>query len=593
MLNETAKQQLIAFAKRLNNAKHGTKQSIINEALAYFSWSSHHKFYAELSKLGWTSGKTKRKDAGSTSQNEESLKLLASISRNSTRANGKTLMETPNIISVLSQNGHAFTSPSNVNRLLRQRELTAKQVKQESSHGHFRTEHPNQVHLVDPSLCVLYYPPGKKGMRVQKFTTFEEQYKNKPEQLEKIKNLRVWRYVLVDHFSGLVAVRYYESAGESQEILYDFLIWAWGKLTESPFHGVPVHLYWDKGSANTSKAIKHALTCLNVNNIAHTTHLARAKGAVEQANNLVEKEFEGRLFLEPVQSVDELNLFAEKWQNAFNANLLPNKNTKHNRHGLARTDAWLKIMLPEHKQHLHELPSLDYCRYIFTHEPVSRKVSGELEITFVHPKVKKSLTYSLADLDGISRNKKVLVSPLVIGDQTNVLITIENPLGEDTIHEVSPVVFNEMGFRVDSPVFGEGFDTKKDSVVDTNQKELDRLAYPDMLDAEIDKAKAKKATPFNAEIDALSHIKNIDLPAAITPKGSTLDMPSEFVPTEAKPLSPLALKRAVMNALGRDLEQADIDVLAGYEEVFVEDIEAIVAEITNPKPAVLKLVNNS
>jgi len=120
---------------------------------------------------------------------------------------------------------------------------------------------------------------------------------------------------------------------------------------------------------------------------------------------------------------------------------------------------------------------------------------------------------------------------------------------------------------------------------------MDRVAYPGMLDEEIDKAKAKKVTPFNAEIDALSHIKNIDLPAAITPKGSKLDMPTEFVPTEAKPLSPLELKRAVMNALGRDLEPKDIDVLAQYQEVFIEDIAGIVAEIQNPKSSILKLVN--
>ena len=53
MLDETAKQKLISFAKRLNDAKHGTKQGIINEALEYFSWSTHHKLYAELAKLGW------------------------------------------------------------------------------------------------------------------------------------------------------------------------------------------------------------------------------------------------------------------------------------------------------------------------------------------------------------------------------------------------------------------------------------------------------------------------------------------------------------------------------------------------------------
>lgn len=593
MISENAKNDLMGFGKQLQQAKHGEKAIIVDNALSHFGWDSHHTFYRELKKLGWTSGKQQRKDAGSTTQDEQSLLMLAAMSKTSARANGKTLMETPNAISVLSQNGFTFTSPSNVNRILRDRSLTAKQMKQDTTHGHFRTEFPNQVHLVDPSLCVLYYPPGStKGMRVQKYTTAAEQYKNKPEMLEKIKNLRVWRYVMVDHFSGLVAVKYYECAGESQEILYDFLIWAWSKISGSPFHGLPRTMYWDKGSANTSKAIKYALSCLSVENIAHTTHLARAKGAVEQANNLVEKLLEGRLLFEPVNSVEELNAIAVQWQNAYNADLIPNYNAKHGRHGMARTDAWLKIMQPEFIQHLRELPAADYCRYIFTHEPVVRTVSGELEITFRHPVAKKSLTYSVAEIEGIYAKQKILVNPIVLGDDAKVLVTIAQPLGDDIKCELSPVVFNEMGFRVDSPVFGEGFDTKKDSVIDTNQKQMDRVAFPNMTDEAIDKAKAKKVTPFNAEIDALSHIKNINLPAAITPKGSTLDMPAEFVPTEAKPLSPLALKRAVINALGRDLEQSDIDVMAKYEQVFIEDIETIVAEISNPKPTVLKLVNN-
>lgn len=592
-LNEAAKSHLVKFGTRLNEAKHGQKKSIVIEALAYFGWDNHHKFYNELKSLGWTSGKKTRADYGSTSQSEESLRALAAVTKMSARANGKTLLETPNAISILSQNGHDFGSISNVNRLLRQRNLTAKQMKQESSHGNFRTEYPNQVHLIDPSLCVLYYPPGtKKGLRVQKYTTAAEQYKNKPEMLEKIKRLRVWRYVMVDHFSGLISVKYYESEGENQTILYDFMLWCWGKLSGSPFHGVPTNMYWDKGSAMTSKAIRNACNCLNINAVAHTTHLARAKGAVEKANDLVEKNLEGRLFLEPVHSVDELNEVAIKWQNLYNANRIPNYNAKHGRHGKARTDAWLMIMQPAFIQYLRALPSAEYCRYIFTHEPVTKQVKGNLEITFTHPKAKKTLTYSLEELHGIGAGKQVLVSPVVIGNSGNITVTVENPLGPNAIHEVEPVVFNEMGYRVNSPVFGEGFDTKKDTVIDTNQKEIDRAAYPGLTDEDIVKAKAKKTTPFNGKIDAISHLKNTDLPAAITPTGTSMELPDEFIPADVKPLSALQLKRAVMKELGRDLEEADVAFLSHYNEVFPDDVQSIVDEILRPKATPLKLVNN-
>ena len=67
MITETAKVQLLEFGKRLNGAKHGEKSKIVAEAIAYFGFSNHHKFYNELKKLGWSSGKKTRFDAGSTS----------------------------------------------------------------------------------------------------------------------------------------------------------------------------------------------------------------------------------------------------------------------------------------------------------------------------------------------------------------------------------------------------------------------------------------------------------------------------------------------------------------------------------------------
>jgi hypothetical protein len=592
MISDTAREMVLNYGRQLNDAKNGTKGVILARALTELGWGKD-KFYRTLKNLTGVSGRKTRSDAGTTSQDEAALQMVAATSKNSTRANGKILMETPNTISVLSQEGYNLLGSSSVNRLLRDRNLTGKQGKQDTTHGHIKTEHPNHVHLADASMCVLYYPPGtKKGKCVQKYTTLQEQYKNKPEQIEKIKRYRVWRYVMVDHCSGLISVKYFESAGENQQILYDFLLSCWSKVSGSPFHGLPRYVYWDKGSAMTSKAIKHALGCLKVDHIAHTTHLARATGAVEVANNIVEKLFEGRLFLEAVHSVEELNQAVIKWQNAYNANLIPNYNAKHNRHGMARTDAWLKIMQSDFIQHLRELPNLDYCRYIFTHEPVSRVVKGDLEITFSHPQVKKSLTYSLANLDGIYAKQKVLVSPLVVGDECKVLVTIANKFGDDVLHEVAPLEFDEMGFRVDSPVFGEGFDTKQDTVIDTQQKQLDRLAYPNLTDEEIVKAKSKKVTPFNGEIKAISQLNNINMPAAITPKGASLDLPAEFVPSDAKPLSPLELKRAVIHALGRDLEPKDIDVLSQFPKVFAEGVGEVVDAILNAKTPVLKLVNH-
>jgi hypothetical protein len=247
-INDNAKMVLVSFGQRLAEAKYGTKANILQEAMEFFGWS-RDTFYRNLEKLGFDSGRKRRKDAGTTSQCEKSLHTLAAVTKQSARANGKTLTETTDAISILGENGHKFLSPSRVNSLLRQRKLTAKQTKRATSYGEIRTLYPNHLHEVDASLCVLYYPPNtkkgiKKGMRIQSHTSFDEHYKNKPEKLEKIKRYRVWRYVMVDHYSGLISVRYYECSGENQQALYDFMIWAYTGILIGSFSDL--HEYIEK-----------------------------------------------------------------------------------------------------------------------------------------------------------------------------------------------------------------------------------------------------------------------------------------------------------------------------------------------------------
>ena len=63
----------------------------------------------------------------------------------------------------------------------------------------------------------------------------------------------------------------------------------------------------DKGSANTSKAISNALKGLNVETYAHEVGAPRTKGAVENANFIIQQAFESRLRSQPVKNIDELN----------------------------------------------------------------------------------------------------------------------------------------------------------------------------------------------------------------------------------------------------------------------------------------------
>ena len=98
--------------------------------------------------------------------------------------------------------------------------------------------------------------------------------------------------------------------------------------------------------------------------ITHEPGNARAKGAVENANNLVEKLFESRILLEPVGSVDELNQAVEHWQDAYNADQIPGYNARHNRHKQSRLSIWQRIMLAENQNKFRRLPAEDACRFL-------------------------------------------------------------------------------------------------------------------------------------------------------------------------------------------------------------------------------------
>lgn len=539
---------LVQFAQRLAAAKHGEKKHILAEVTQHLGWSKD-KFYRELEAIGWNSGRKRRRDAGTTCVAESTISQAAALLATGVRANGKQIMELPNAASILTANGHTLNaSNSTLRRVLRQRQASARQLAAPTAHVQLKSLYPNHVHQVDPSLCLLYYPPGKTG-RIQRFMDDDDFYKNKPQNLEKVANLRVWRYVLTDHTSGAIRVRYYEAAGESTLLLYSFLLWAWGEHNDAncPLRGLPEILLMDKGSANQSIAMQRALRALDVKLEDHAAKNARAKGQVENANNLVEKLFESRLLLEPVTSVDELNQKAEAWQNAYNANQLPGYDARHNRHKMSRYECWLTIR--HHQQTLRELPPADVCRWLLTHKPETRKVGRDLTISAVHPRSKHSQVYNLAGLAGIYTGLEVLITPLVLSEQGEMLVycTVN---GEQQVHQVAPEAKDEYGFLQNSVIIGQEHKLQPDTQVDTARKQALRTAYPNLTDEEITKARKKKATPFNGELDALSHLTTLYNPSYLPVKGEQVQTGFEAKGTT---LQGIALKAAALNALNRVL----------------------------------------
>lgn len=515
-------------ARRLDAAAHGQTGGIVAEVCQHLGWSKA-KLYSRLRDVGWSSGRKVRSDKGTTSVPAEALALLAATQRESVRANGKQILFTPDANQILRANGHDLAvSTSRLNRLMRDRKLNVDAQRQAGAVQTLRSLHPNHVHEVDPSLCVLFYLRGKQHlMEADKF------YKNKWDNYAKVP-LKVWRYVLWDHASSTIAFRYFEAKGENPATLYDFLMWAWGKQADREVHGVPKVMIWDKGSANTSAPIRNLCEALEVEAITHKAGAARVKGGVEGANNIIETKFESRLKLQPVNDVDELNAAALNWQNAFNADLIPHQDNRLRRNNIvlgSRYDLWRTITAEQ----LRTLPdnAVEVCRPLLEGREEPRKVSSKLAISYRHPRADRAMVYHLAGFDGINAGDEVRVRPLLFGECA-IHIRAARYDGADLIYRAEPEQdYDRYGFPASAPVIAEEYKALPDTAIERAAKAMDKLAYPDQ-DAAAERA--KQAAPFGGQIDAHGHLADIYRPEALPRRGSEISVPMR-AHVEIHPLS--------------------------------------------------------
>jgi len=539
--NSDLVQQLSAIAVQLEALPHSQRSAFIAAQAERIAISKQTLYRWLKDRVGWDSGRKKRADAGTTTMHTEHLQTLAGMQKVSVRKNGKLILPMTVATSIAKENGTEVTvSNSQVSRLLRQRRMAASQQAIDSPHVRMRSLHPNHTHQVDPSLCVLYYMNGKQAMMRD-----DQFYKNKLENYAKVK-LKVWRYVLTDHASATIIPWYVEAAGENPGILSDFLLWAWSKQAGRYFHGVPVNLIWDKGSANTAAGIKSLLDSLEVKHIPHEAGNARAKGSVEGANNLVETQFESRLKFSPVDSVAALNAAALAWCNAYNANRIPGQDTRLRRPGLpvavSRSDLWHLITAAQ----LRLLPDERICREFMRGKIEMRKVRGDLSITFKHPQLSSRCSYDLTGCAGVNVGDSVQVSPLIYGDGL-VVITVQRYDGEALHHKVEPISgFDRFGFQADNPVFGENFKAKPKTATELAGDALDTAAFGDLPEKDMVKAK-DKAVPFGGKIDSHQHLKDVELPAYLPRKGNEITSGHRF---EEQAMTVIAAAKQLRAELG-------------------------------------------
>lgn len=465
---------LLDLGRRLGAANHGDRRLMV-EHHAQMLGKSVNTVYAWLRDYAqYDSGRKRRADAGSSRLSDETLTMVASMRKESHRQNGKQTMPLAVAMNILDGNGIEINvSKSQVARRLRQAGLDSAVLTNARTTQELRALYPNHVHQIDPSLCLLYYAPGGK----QTMMTEQKFYKNKFENFAKVK-LKVWRYVRYDRASGVVDVFYYESAGESQAVLFEFLLWTWGKQAGRLNHGVPKMLLWDKGSANTSHAIQSLLDALGVQHETHAAGHAWAKGGVEQANNLVETHFESRLRIEPVNSVAELNAAAQKWARDWNANLMKHIDSRLVRASgepLVRDDLWSLIL--RQPGALVEMPSREVCQWFMAGREKERQVNN-LAISFSHPEMERAARYDLRTwAEFIHNRQKLAVTPLLL---RGGLVRVEIPrAGSDPlVVEVEPVRdFTAFGENTSAQVIGEGYVRPVESASEVATRRLAISAY--------------------------------------------------------------------------------------------------------------------
>jgi len=460
------------YVERMESAQTAAqRRGVIDDMCRMFAFSTA-KAYKALKESGWESGRKPRKDAGTTAISDEALVKVAAVIKHGLRKNGKSTMPANVARALLLGNGVDIpVENSRLRELLRKNTMSIKNAKVPSPHARMRSLYPNHVHFVDPSVSLFYFAPGGK----QHILRDDEVYKNKP-FLEGKEDLKCWRYVLTDHFSDSICVRYYAAKGENAANMYDFLLYAWGQKANPAylFHGIPELLFWDKGSGNINKMTTNALAALRVKTLTHKAGNPRAKGQVEEANNLVETHFECLLRLEETRSLEELNCAVERWCAAYNANMISHLDTRLHRGGKtlgARTFLWQRIT-PEQ---LRELPGFEICRAIFTTGTLVRKVAGDLTVSIVHPKTKQAMRYSVGHLPGILVGQEVNVQPILVDAEPRVTVSYKSGK-EVASYELEPIVFGEYGFDESAAVIGEEYKRQKETAREKVSKGLDAIA---------------------------------------------------------------------------------------------------------------------
>ena len=572
-------ERLVAIALAARKAGHGGKGAIYDAACKELGMS-RATLARKIKEVAVMAPRKRRSDAGQSALTLDEAKLISAALMETTRKNDKRLYSIKDAVTMLRANNAIRAefldtetgelrplSESTIHRALRMYGLHPDQLLAPAPVTELASRHPNHVWQIDASLCTLYYlGNGAKGLQGMEGQVY---YKNKPGNLERVSANRVWRYVVTDHASGWVYVEYVLGAESGENLCSVFINAMQERGGADMMHGCPVMIVTDPGAAMTGALFRNLCRALGISLVINAVGNARAKGQVENANNLVETKFEPGLKLRPVASLDELNTLAKAWRENFNATEI------HRRHGQSRSLVWMTIRADQ----LIKAPSVEVCRELAVAEPESRKVSPKLTVSF------HGREYDVSTVPGVMVGEKVMVTRNPWRDDAAQVVLVGED-GRDVFHVVHEVFKDELGFSEKAAVFGESFKRHADTPAQTALKDIEQLVTGTDSQVAAEAARKAKSLPFGGQLDPYKHIDDATLPTYLPRRGTAHDLVAPKV--ELPPLSHVdaakQIKPRVESAGGEWTADRFRWLQQRYPAGVPQDqLDTIVAELSGPR----------
>lgn len=509
-MNAALNQRLMHYADAARHAGHGRKEPIYKAACEELRMS-RATLLKKLKAFQPTARRKQRVDAGSSALTREEALTISGTWLESRRNNDKRLYSLESVVKALRTNGMIMAGRTDeetgeffplsidaISRALRSYRLHYDQLQHPTPSLELKSLHPNHIWQIDASICVLYYlkNPNKKakgdtGLRVMDRDTF---YKNKPKNLDRIVNDRVWSFELIDHTSNWIYVEY-RFGGESADNFLNVMINAMQERDEMDvLHGVPKTLYTDPGSALVSAPMLNMCRALGIQCLQHKARNARATGAVEKARDIIECDFEAGLRFVRVETIERLNHYARLWRIDYNLNRILG------RHETNRTDAWKRILNTEY---LVKAPPVDICRELAIAAPEERTVTSKLRVSF------RGQEFSVENIPHACVGDKLLVTRNPWHEnEARIIVTDEE--GFENYIPVYAVEKDEWGYAVDAPVIGEKYGHMPITDAQLNRAEVEHVLYGTDNNNETDKARKSGAIPFGGRFNPYKEIEDAD-----------------------------------------------------------------------------------